>query len=212
MVVRVGQRAALVERREILALDRLLHGDALGRVELEHAIEQREGLGRRVGVEFGPLAPRLLRQRAEERDRLLVVDALEVFLRRSSDHVDDEAQLVQVVAALKECLPPEHLGENAADGPRVDRHRVRLVLHQQLGRAIPARHHVLGESHVLGIGAWGHRPRQPEVADLEVAVLVHEQVARLEIAVEHVRRVHSVDAAQNLVEKVLEVLVRQRLL
>jgi len=45
--------------------------------------------------------------------------------------------------------------------------------------------------------------RQPKVADLEVAVGVQEQVGRLQVAVQHVRAVHVLQAPQQLVQEVL---------
>ena len=41
-------------------------------------------------------------------------------------------------------------------------------------------------------------PGEPKVADLQVAVCVQQQVAGLEVAVEHARRVHILEAAQHL--------------
>ena len=41
--------------------------------------------------------------------------------------------------------------------------------------------------------------REPEVADRQVAVRVHEEVRRLEVAVEHVRAVDVLERAQDLV-------------
>ena len=84
----------------------------------------------------------------------------------------------------------------AADRPHVDRRRVVLVLDEELGRAVPPRHDVLGEE-VEAVGGVD-AARQPEVGDLEVAVLVDEQVGRLEVAVQHVRRVDVLERAQDL--------------
>ena len=96
----------------------------------------------------------------------------------------------------------------AAHRPHVDGRRVVLVLDEELGRAVPPRHDVLGERLRARVDA----AREAKVADLEVAVLVHQQVARLEVAVEHLRRVHRLEAAQDLVDKVLDVVVGERLL
>mmetsp|Transcript_42244 Transcript_42244/g.90136 ORF Transcript_42244/g.90136 Transcript_42244/m.90136 type:complete len:270 (+) Transcript_42244:701-1510(+) len=119
---------------------------------------------------------------------------------------------MEVVPAGEERLAPDHLGEDAAAGPHVDGGGVGLVLDEQLGRAVPARDDVLGERLVLGLGVWEDGASKAEVADLQVAVLVHEEVARLEVAMQHVRRVDGVDTTQDLVEEVLEVLVGERLL
>ena len=86
-------------------------------------------------------------------------------------------------------LSAQELGEDAADGPDVDARAVRLVLDEQLGRAVPARHHVLSEGRLLDALLGGvDAAREPKVANLEVAVLVDEEVAGLEVAVEHLDR------------------------
>ena len=54
------------------------------------------------------------------------VDGVELFERRGPEHVEDEGELVMVVAAGEEGSPVEHLGEDAADGPDVDGLRVLL--------------------------------------------------------------------------------------
>jgi hypothetical protein len=52
---------------------------------------------------------------------------------------------------------------------------------------------------------------EPEIANLELAVCVHEQVARLEVTVEHIGGVDIFQTAQRLVDEGLEVRVRERL-
>ena len=54
----------------------------------------------------------------------------------------------------------------------------------------------LGRGRVVGRDA----AREPEVADLEVAIRVEEQVRRFEVAVQHRRRVHVLERAQHLEE------------
>ena len=67
---------------------------------------------------------------------------------------------------------------------------------------------------------FGHEPLllrliepagEPKIANLELAVRVDEQVARLEIAVQHVGRVDVFQTAERLVDEGLEVRVRERL-
>jgi hypothetical protein len=113
---------------------------------------------------------------------------------------------VHVVAAGEERAAVDELHEDAADGPDVDGRRVVGGVEQQLGRAVPPRHHVL-RHHV----AVGGRARQPEVADLEVAVGAEQQVAGLEVAVDHAGGVDVLEPAQDLVQEVLAVLLRQLL-
>jgi hypothetical protein len=86
-----------------------------------------------------------------------------------------------------------------------------LEAEHDLGRAVPPRRDVLG--HVPGIllGINREAAREAEIANLQLAVGVDEQVARLEIAVQHVGRVDVLEAAQNLVDEGLEVGVGERL-
>lgn len=113
-------------------------------------------------------------------------------------YLGDEAHLVHVVASGEERLAVDELHEDAANGPDVDGGGVVGGVEQQLGRAVPPGHHVLRHHVALGGGA-----RQPEVADLEVAVGVQQQVAGLEVAVDHVGGVDVLEPAKDLVQEVL---------
>ena len=87
-------------------------------------------------------------------------------------------------------------------------HVVRKAKHD-LGGTIPPRRNVLGHKALL-LGLI-KPPREPKIANFELAVRIHEQVSRLEIAVEHVGRVDIFQAAQRLVDERLEVRIRKRL-
>jgi hypothetical protein len=52
---------------------------------------------------------------------------------------------------------------------------------------------------------------QPKVADLEITIAVQQDVARLEIAVNHVGRVNVLQASKDLVRKVADVIIRDLL-
>jgi hypothetical protein len=67
-------------------------------------------------------------QRAGAAADLLVLDDGQVRRGGRAEHVDDEAELLQVVAAGEEGFAREELGEDAADGPHVDGGAVVLVL------------------------------------------------------------------------------------
>lgn len=56
-----------------------------------------------------------------------------------------------------------------------------------------------------------HSARQTKVTNREVAVGVDEQVRRLQVSMQHVGAVDVLEATQQLVDKVLQVLVRQSL-
>ena len=119
-----------------------------------------------------------------------------------------DLQLVVVVPALEQRLPRKRLREDAAHGPNVHRGPVVPRIRQEFRGPVPTRHDVLRQR-VLVLRV--HAPREAEVADRQVAVGVHEQVRRLEIAVEHVRAVHPLEPAEDLVQEVLRVLLAERL-
>ena len=87
-------------------------------------------------------------------------------------------------------------------------HVVRKAKHN-LGRTVPPRRDVLGHEALLL--RLVKPAREPKVAYLELAVRIHEQVARLEVAVQHVCRVDVLQTAERLVDEGLEVRVRERL-
>ena len=174
-------------------LQRLLHRDALARVEHQHALNQVDGQRVRLGVEAREGHAGGVGQGADVAARLLAGDEVQVVLVGRADEVDDELELVDVVLAGEQRLAAQQLREDAAHGPHVDGEGVLVAGEQQLGRAVPPRDDVLGHEALLGAGA-----REAKVADLEVAARVEQQVGRLEVAVQHVGRVDVLEAAQEL--------------
>ena len=85
---------------------------------------------------------------------------------------------------------------------------VHLEGEHDLGRAVPPRRDVLGHQPRAGLlAAWARRraraAREAEVAHLEVAVGVQEEVGGLEVAVDDVRAVHRLERTERLVHEVL---------
>ena len=203
-----GLIALVVQLRKVRVVERLLHGDAVVGVEHEHARDEVQGGTAALGE---VLAQVLLGPVPHLPDGLLggiVRDESHLALGGGTDHAADHVELVRGVPALEERLAAQHLREDAAERPHVDGLAVVLALGEQLGRSVPARHDVLcqivEELHL-------HAARKAEVADGQVAVGVDEQVARLHVAVQHVGRVDVLEAAEDLVHEVLEMLLRQRL-
>lgn len=87
-------------------------------------------------------------------------------------------------------------------------HVVRKVEHD-LGRAIPPHRDVFGQNLVRRCLA--EPACLPEIANLEVAVHIHEEVAGLEVAMQHISRVDVFQTAERLVDERLEVRVRKGL-
>eukprot|EP00964_Phaeocystis_antarctica_P128970 scaffold92794_cov54-Phaeocystis_antarctica.AAC.4 len=103
------------------------------------------------------------------------------FLAWRAEQLEDAVDLVKLAAARQQRLAQHQLGEDAAERPHVQRRPVGQAAEQQLGRAVPQ-----GDHHVR---VWLERvavlAREAKVADLHHAAVVHEEVGRLEVAVQH---------------------------
>lgn len=89
---------------------------------------------------------------------------------------------MHVVLAREQGLTLEHLGKNASCTPNVHLDVVLLPGEHDLGGTVVAGRHVTRHLGVLD-------PGETKVANLQVAILVDEDVARLEIAVHDTGRV-----------------------
>lgn len=82
-----------------------------------------------------------------------------------------------MVLSWEQRLALEHLGKDAACTPDVDLNVVFLPCKHDLRGAVVAGGNVAGHLRVLYTG-------QAEIADLQITVLVHEDVAGLQVAVD----------------------------
>jgi len=114
---------------------------------------------------------------------VLAADGLNDIIRRRSEEFGDDGELIDVVLAGEEWLALQHLREDAACTPNVNLNVVLLPGEHDLGRAVVSGRDISGHLWVLD-------SREAEVANLEITVLVDEDVARLEIAVNNASRVH----------------------
>mmetsp|Transcript_19412 Transcript_19412/g.42049 ORF Transcript_19412/g.42049 Transcript_19412/m.42049 type:complete len:493 (-) Transcript_19412:1312-2790(-) len=144
-----------------------------------------------------------------EHDALVVRVAVKQLLLAGRDWPQDLldlVQLVQVAVARKQGLAVHQLTHEAADGPHVDGRPVHglhvLALlpeggaQQQLGGAVPPRGHVVCQ----GLPGLVDEARKSKIAQLEPAVLVHQQVLWLDVAVDHPLLVYVGDGGAQLVE------------
>lgn len=106
----------------------------------------------------------------------------------------------------------------AAEGPGRNTHVVCKAQHD-LRSPVPPRRDILSHEALVRRGsrlvpaATSLVPsREAEIADLELAVSVYEEVTRLEITVEDVRGMNVFEAAERLVDEGLEVRVGEWLL
>ena len=88
-----------------------------------------------------------------------------------------------MVLAGEQGLALQHLGEDATCAPDVHLNVVFLPCEHDLRRSVVAGGHVTGHLGVLYTG-------ETEVADLEIAIFVDEDVARLQVTVDDTGRVH----------------------
>lgn len=83
-----------------------------------------------------------------------------------------------MVLSREEGLSLQHLGEDTACAPDIDLHVILLPGEHDLGGAVISRGHIAGHLRVLDSG-------QTEVADLQIAVFINEDVAGLQVPVDH---------------------------
>mmetsp|Transcript_31551 Transcript_31551/g.50744 ORF Transcript_31551/g.50744 Transcript_31551/m.50744 type:complete len:349 (+) Transcript_31551:174-1220(+) len=195
-----------VELLHVRQLQRLLHRDSLLRVELQRAVQElADARGDHADGVAQRGTSRRVRQRLDEFSALLVLNPRQAFGIWRAKAGDDQLELMLRVLARQQRLAPQHLREDAADRPHVNGCAVVHPGAQHLWSPVPARADVLRH--------WRRavHPGQPVVADLQVAVAVHQQVPRLEISMNNSRCVDEFQPTQDLVNKKLGVLLRERL-
>jgi hypothetical protein len=101
----------------------------------------------------------------------------------STKQLRDDGELVHVVLSREKRLALEHLSENAARAPDINLHIVLLPREHDLWCSVVSGGNVSSHLWVLYTG-------ETEVTDLEIAVLVYEDVAGLQVTVDNTSRVH----------------------
>jgi hypothetical protein len=108
---------------------------------------------------------------------VLAHDSVNDIVRRSTKELGNDGELVDVVLSGEKGLALKHLSEDAAGTPNVNLHIVLLPGEHDLGRAVISRRDVAGHLRILDTG-------QTEIANLQIAVLVDQNVARLQISMD----------------------------
>jgi hypothetical protein len=130
----------------------------------------------------------------------IIVNGLTMYMHywkqqsKQEHNLGDGAELMHVVFPGKQGLLVIEFHEDATNRPHINCCRVPFCVEEQFRRAIPPRHHVLGHQVRLR-----ERPRQSKVCNLEVALFINQQVARLEIAMQHIRRMDVFQTSEQLV-------------
>jgi hypothetical protein len=113
---------------------------------------------------------------------VLTADGLDNIIWGSTEQLRDDGELVHVVLSGEKRLALEHLSENAASTPDVDLDIVLLPCEHDLRRSVVSGRNVSSHLGVLYTG-------KTEVTDLQIAVLIYEDVAGLQVTVDNTSRV-----------------------
>ena len=97
--------------------------------------------------------------------------------------------MAPTILAWEQRLAAQHLGQNTANRPHVNRLCVLLERKHNLRRTIPSRCNIFGHEARVVFGR-GCRSGETKVADLQIAIGVEEQIGGLEIAMKDICRVH----------------------
>jgi len=96
---------------------------------------------------------------------------------RGSKELRDDGKLVDMVLSWKKWLALQHLGEDTTGTPDINLHIILLPCKHDFRRSVISRRDISGHLGILQTG-------KTEVADLEIAVLVYEDIAGLEITMD----------------------------
>ena len=117
---------------------------------------------------------------------------------------DDPFDLVHIVLALEDGRPSQQFREDAPDRPNVDGFRVVLRRQNYLGGSIPSSHHVIRyQIHILIFSS------QSQVSYLQLAILIHQQIVRLQVSMDHLSTMQILHSIQYLKHKVFYMLFTQ---
>lgn len=195
----------VVQAFEVRVLQALFYCVPLFGIEDEHLAQQVQSHWVSFRVKTGPTLLISFWQFSNVFSREVVPNKCHVFVRRRSQNSDCSLNLIQVVVSREEGSPSQKFSENAANGPNIEGISVVGCIEYDLGCSVPSSDDVFSESRSgLFVAA-----SETEVTDLEVAVLVEQQVARLEISMDDVRGVDVKAASEQLIHEVLAVVVRQ---
>lgn len=170
-----GRLPRLIQIREPRVLQRIMGANPQLRTQLQHALQQinatrvdlRQDGAQVLRVE--DLEVRLvLRELADTRPRAL---------RRRAHDAEDANQLVLIGGAGEQRTARVHLRHDAAGGPDVDAGVVGARAEEDVGRAVPQRHDLVGE----GVDWDAKGARKTEITELELSLGVDEEVLRLQV-------------------------------
>ena len=159
------------------------------RVELKQVAEQVERVVRSRGEHVTQTSGLGGRQRLEHGGGEGAINRLDVLLRWPARYLHDAVELVQGGGAREDGFTEQELRQDAAQTPHVHALGVVVRAEQNLRRSVPPRCDVVSQERLL-VRPSVKRASQAEIGHLDMALGVEEQVTRLEIPVQQIRRVH----------------------
>ena len=152
-------------------------------IEFEHLVEQVQGRAGNEGKLFADTAPVGLfgLERVPERQ---LDDRRPDGRTRSATGARDQIELLHFLRGLKDGFLEEELAEDAAAGPDVDGRAIALLAEKQFGRSVPQRDDFIGVGSLLVLGVV--EARQTKVCQFDLAQVVHEDVAALDVAMKEI--------------------------
>jgi len=197
----------IVPDTEVGVVQCLLARDALGRIECEHLGQKVDRKGVRVGVKRRERNARLDRKGSNVILSPRRANASEGIFAGRTKIVKNLIQLVHVISSFEDGLSAKEFRENASDGPNINSGRVVCEAQHDLRSSVPPSGDVLRHESLVasGLGWRGSSSRrgitasQPEIADLEFAVGIDEQIAGLQVSVEDIGRVNVLETAECLI-------------
>mmetsp|Transcript_104761 Transcript_104761/g.240218 ORF Transcript_104761/g.240218 Transcript_104761/m.240218 type:complete len:218 (+) Transcript_104761:375-1028(+) len=186
------------------------------RIKRQHHFHERQRCAACAGaqsLQWGHIHT-ILKELLQEGSALLVLDLLDLPSRGSSYCAHNNLNLMLRAAALEQSFSSKHLCEDASGRPRINFRAIGTIATKHLGRSVPSRAHILGKwrgpACKFGV-VLKHNSGQTKVADLQVALTVHQQVPGLQIPMYDSSRVHVFQSAKNLIDEKLVMVISQLL-
>ena len=131
---------------------------------------------------------------------MAAIDVFDVLAGRRAGPPEHPFELVDGGSARKHGFAQKHLADETPQRPYVNFLAVIFAAQQQFGRPIPPRGDIIGHNNQLLVGGLLLEPHESEVAKFGLAVLINEDVGRLEVPVDEVGVVEVEDGFGNLVD------------
>lgn len=111
---------------------------------------------------------------------ILASDCVDHIIRWRSQKLSDDRKLVDMVLSREQRLALEHFGEDTSCAPNIDLYVVLLPREHNLWRSVVPGGNIAGHLGILDTG-------QAKIANLEIAVLINQDVARFQVSVNDAR-------------------------